>query len=542
MVAYFSMEIAIRPGMFTYSGGLGVLAGDTIKSCADLNVPLIAISLVAKKGYFKQHLDSQGQQTEEYIGWNPEDYCRLLPNRFSVMIEGREVKLQAWEYIVRGIKGHTIPIYFLDADIEPNKKEDRELTYYLYGGDSTYRLKQEIILGIGGVRLLRSLGHDIKKYHMNEGHAAFLTLDLLKEFKDPQTVRERCVFTTHTPVPAGHDQFPIAVVKHVFGDTVDHRVLDSITVDDKLNMTHLGLKFSNYINGVAKKHGEVSQNMFPDYAIDYITNGVYSREWTCETFQRLFNEYIPGWMQDPFSLRYALGIPPGEVWDAHMRAKKELIEFVNKKKAKSFDPEVFTIGFARRAAKYKRADLLFRDVEKLKETVNKHGKIQIVYAGKAHPKDGEGKDLIKTIFKAMEDLKDFIDIVYIPNYDMKIGKLITSGVDIWLNTPLRPNEASGTSGMKACHNGIPNLSVLDGWWIEGHIENVTGWSIGAKHGQGDDEKDAEDLYYKLSLIVSMFYKERDKWIDVMTHSIAFNASFFNTHRMVHQYVLNAYFK
>lgn len=544
MVAYFTMEIALHPDMFTYSGGLGVLAGDTIKSCADLNVPLIAISLLSRQGYFKQHLSAEGQQTEEFIPWDPTHHCRLLPNTFSIMIEGREVKIQAWEYLVRGIKGFNIPIYFLDTDLPQNTPNDRGLTTHLYGGDDAYRLKQEMLLGIGGVRLIRSLGHDIKKYHMNEGHAAFLTLELLKEFRDPQIVRERCVFTTHTPIPAGHDKFPIDLVKSHFGDTVDHRILDSITEEGKLNMTLLGLKFSNYINGVAKKHGEVSQSMFPDYTIDYITNGVYSRTWTSEHFQRLFNEYIPHWMNDPFSLRYALGIPPNEVWEAHQRAKRELVEYINKKKNKSFSTDTFTIGFARRATPYKRADLLFKDVTKLKEVVKTCGKIQIVYAGKAHPKDNAGKELIKQIFRAAQELEGIVDIVYLPNYDMELGKLLTSGVDIWLNTPQRPKEASGTSGMKACHNGIPNLSILDGWWMEGHIENVTGWSIGSKTTAAafDDEKDAEDLYYKLGLILPLFYKERDKWIDIMTHSIAFNASFFNTHRMVHQYVLNAYFK
>jgi glycogen phosphorylase len=543
IVAYFTMEIALRQEMFTYSGGLGVLAGDTIKSCADLNVPIMAISLLWKKGYFKQHLTVEGQQTEEYLEWDPSHYCRLLPNKFSVIIEGREVQIQAWEYIIRGLDGHNVPVYLLDTNLDHNTPEDRELTSYLYGGDRAYRLKQEMVLGIGGVRLIRALGHDIRKYHMNEGHAAFLTLELLKEFKDAQRVRDHCVFTTHTPVPAGHDQFDIGLVKSHFGDTVDHRLLDGVVEDGKLNMTLLGLKYSNYINGVAKKHGEVSQNMFPQFSIDYITNGVYSREWTCEDFQRLFNEYIPGWMNDPFSLRYALGIPAKDIWEAHVRAKKELINYINMKTHKNFDADIFTIGFARRATPYKRADLLFRDKDKLLDIIKKHGKIQIVYAGKAHPNDGGGKELIKSIFSAIKGLEGKIEIVYLPNYDVEIGKLITSGVDVWLNTPRRPNEASGTSGMKACHNGIPNLSILDGWWMEGHIENVTGWAIGGKEvGQSDDDKDAEDLYYKLGLIISLFYKERDKWIDIMTHSIAFNASFFNTHRMVHQYVLNAYFK
>jgi len=550
-VAYFSMEIGIDSRIPTYSGGLGVLAGDTIKSCADLKVPMAAVTILYEKGYFNQKLDAQGNQQELSVEWNPKNFLTLLPHKVTVEIEKRTITIQAWQYNVSGIAGHSVPVIFLDTDLAENSEIDRGFNDYLYGGDERYRLAQEIILGIGGVRMLNALGYTgIKKYHMNEGHAALLTLELLNENKrqeepiwDFEKVRELCVFTTHTPVPAGHDQFSHDLVRNVLGEFVPFDILRMLAGEEKLNLTLLALNLSKYINGVAKKHGEVSRTMFPGYSIESITNGVHSSTWTCESFKKLFDKYIPGWANDPFSLRYALSIPKEEIWQAHIAAKKELIDYLGKETNAGFDDKALTIGFARRAAVYKRADLVFSDLERLIHISNNIGKIQFVFSGKAHPQDWSGKEIIKKIFVSINQLKDKIKIIYLENYDMKLGKLLTPGVDLWLNTPQRPNEASGTSGMKAAHNGVPSLSVLDGWWIEGCIENVTGWSIGPKATDvGHDSKtDAEELYEKLEkVIVPMFYKERDKWIGIMQHSIAINASFFNTHRMVQQYVLNSY--
>jgi len=549
-IAYFSMEIGINPHIPTYSGGLGILAGDTIKSCADLKVPMVAVTILYEKGYFDQKLDSQGNQQEFPVKWNPKDFLKPLPNKVSVRIENRTVAIQAWQYDIIGITGHTVPIIFLDTDLKENSEYDKGLNDYLYGGDQWYRLLQEIILGIGGVRMLKELGYaGIKKYHMNEGHAAFLTLELLNETKrkeepvwDFKAVRELCVFTTHTPVPAGHDQFSYDLVKRALGDFLPFDVLKMLAGEDRLNMTLLALNLSKYVNGVAKKHGEVSQSMFPGYQIESITNGVHSLTWVCDSFKGLYDKYIPGWRNDPFSLRYALGISKDEIWNAHQQAKGRLIDYVNKKTGVGMDYETFTIGFARRSATYKRADLIFSDIDRLKKIAEKTGKIQFIFSGKAHPQDWPGKELIKKIINASGQLKDRIKIVYLEDYDMELAKMLICGADLWLNTPRKPQEASGTSGMKAAHNGVPSLSILDGWWIEGCIEGVTGWAIGSPGEiESNDQQDANSLYDKLEFtILRTFYINRENWINIMRHAIAINASFFNTHRMVQQYVLNSY--
>ena len=553
-IAYFSMEVAADPRMPTYSGGLGILAGDTLKSCADLKIPLVAVSLLYSKGYFDQKLDEWGNQQEFPVAWEPSRFVRLLPITVRVPIENRSVVVRAWQYDITGYTGYSVPLILLDTNVDENAPPDRELTAFLYGGDERYRLAQEIILGMGGVRMLRALGYNqLERFHMNEGHASLLVLELLRERRgqgaeewDFHGVRSRCVFTTHTPVPAGHDQFSYDLVKGVLGETIPVEMVQMLGGKNRLNMTLLALNLSRYVNGVAKRHGEVSQEMFPGYSIDSITNGVHSFTWTCDSFKKLYDRHIAGWVNDPFSLRYAVSIPKGEIWDAHVEAKGRLIDEVHRRTGMSLKPDVLTIGFARRATLYKRTDLLFSDPGQLMEIASTVGPIQLVFAGKSHPKDDPGKDLIRRVFHFARQLKDQIPIAYLENYDMELGKLLTSGVDLWLNTPLRPLEASGTSGMKAAHNGVPSFSTLDGWWIEGHIEGVTGWSIGPGpqdlHRQdAANEQDARELYHKLRTVIApMFYRDRDRWIDIMRQAIAFNASFFNTHRMIQQYAANAY--
>ncbi|MGM5484056.1 MAG: alpha-glucan family phosphorylase [Nanobdellota archaeon] len=558
-VAYFSLEIGIEPNIPLYSGGLGVLAGDTIKSFADQNVPVIGVSLMYKKGYFHQVIEN-GVQKEIPVKWNAEDYLKKLPNKVKVNIEGRDVYIGAWKYDVYGLKGN-VPIIFLDTDLDENSEWDKNISAELYGGDRWYRLCQEIILGIGGVKMLRDLGYDdtnkdkmIKKFHMNEGHASLLTLELYKELMKryphendefyTNKVKEKCVFTTHTPVPAGHDVFKKEFVEKALKDYYNISKLNTMNPDE-FNMTYLALNNSSHINGVAKKHKDISRKMFPGYQIDSITNGVHSVTWTCSSFRNIFDKYIPGWRKDNFMLRYALNIPKNEIWKAHEERKKELIDFVNRTTDTGMSYDTLTIGFARRAATYKRADLILRDVERLKK-IAENRPLQIIMAGKAHPNDDAGKGMIKHVFDIIESLPDNIKIVYLPNYEMWLGQLMTSGVDVWLNTPLRPLEASGTSGMKAAHNGVPHFSILDGWWLEGHVENVTGWSIGARMDDpeqaSDDENDAKDLYKKLEeVIIPLFYDNKDGWIKMMHHTISHNASFFNTQRMVSQYVMNCYF-
>jgi starch phosphorylase len=558
-IAYFSMEVGLEAGMPTYSGGLGVLAGDTIRAAADLKVPMVGVTLLHRKGYFYQRFDPTGWQSEEPVDWVVEDFLTELPERASVTIEGRAVQLRAWKYNVSSPSGFSVPVYFLDADLSENSHWDQTLTHFLYGGDQRYRLGQEVILGIGGVKMLRALGHhSIERFHMNEGHSSLLGLELLDEEvqragrgsitrADIEVVREKCVFTTHTPVAAGHDQFPMDLVNRVLGRQEVEEMKDVFCCGDVLNMTYLALSLSGYVNGVAKKHGEISRLMFGGYNIDAITNGVHAASWAADPFLQLYDRYIPGWRQDNLSLRYALSIPKQDIWQAHAQAKKSLIQFVNHHTNVGMDVDLLTVGFARRATTYKRADLIFTDLERLKGIAAKSGALQIIYAGKAHPQDAVGKDLIKRIFQAKEALRHNIKIAYLENYSMETGKIMTSGVDVWLNTPQPPLEASGTSGMKAAINGVPSLSVLDGWWIEGCIEGVTGWSIGPKEGAAAEaveahSKDAASLYDRLEQVVlPLFYRERNGFIDVMRHAIALNGSFFNTHRMLLQYVLKAYF-
>jgi starch phosphorylase len=558
-IAYFSMEVGLKDDIPTFSGGLGVLAGDMVKSAADLNLPFVAVTLISRKGYFKQDIDVRGCQRESPVAWDPDKYMTLLPEKASVKIEGRTVHIQAWVYFVESLRGGAVPVLFLDADLPGNSPDDRGLTDCLYGGDESYRIKQEVILGIGGVRMLKELGFSIRKYHMNEGHAAFLTLEVLHEHKrdiesvwdesliwDFATVKELCVFTTHTPIEAGHDKFSYDLYSRVLGDYFPERVLRGLAGDKNLNMTLLALNLSNYVNGVAKKHGEVSRIMFPGYRINAITNGVHSYTWTSESFKKLYDRYLPGWANEP-EIFVRVGIIPDEkLWDAHSEAKKKLIDHVNSDSNAKMDEETLTIGFARRFATYKRATLLFSGLQRFEKIAA--GKVQVVYAGKAHPRDENGKKLIENVFSYAERLKGKVKIAFIKNYNMDTALTLVSGVDVWLNNPLRPLEASGTSGMKAAHNGVLNFSVLDGWWIEGHIEEDTGWSIGPEPGGTKaDEKtdgiDAEDLYTKLEqIIIPTYYGDRKKWIGMMKSTIGKNAYYFNTHRMMRRYVTEAYIR
>jgi glycogen phosphorylase len=584
-VAYFSMEIALENAMPSYSGGLGVLAGDTIRAAADIRLPMVAVSLLYRKGYFRQMLADDGTQTEESVEWGVEKFLQEEAPRVTVGLENRQVELRAWRYVVKGVRGYEVPVYFLDADLPNNDARDRELTGSLYGGDPYYRLSQELLLGVGGVRMLRALGHtELMRYHMNEGHAALLTMELLEEEaadvgrtsikgEDIAKVRSKCVFTTHTPVPAGHDKFPVEFLIRLFPeearlfdgtDPAQVELIRSILQVEQnysnfqeaakhgasVNMTYLALSLSNYVNGVAKLHGEVSRRMFPNVPIEAITNGIHAATWASPAFQDLFDRYIPSWREDNYSLRGALGLPPEDVWSAHLLAKHALFEEVRRKTGLKLDPEAFTIGFARRATGYKRADLILKDLDRLRQIAKNAGAFQIVFAGKAHPADAGGKEIIKRIFKAKKALKKNVSIVFLDDYNLELGGKLTSGGDLWLNTPQYPLEASGTSGMKAALNGVPSLSILDGWWVEGHIEGVTGWSIGASHRRdpepdtaADNVADAESLYSKLeSVILPLFYEERNRYLAVMQHAIAINGSFFNTQRMVQQYITDAYLR
>jgi glycogen phosphorylase len=553
-VAYFSMEIALDRAIPTYSGGLGVLAGDTLRSAADLAVPVVGITLLHRKGYFEQHLDRNGNQTEAPVIWNPEDALEAVDARATVQIEGRTVHIRAWKYPVKGVTGHEVPVYLLDTQLPENEEWDRGLTDYLYGGDNHYRLCQEVVLGMGGAAMLKALGCPAQLYHLNEGHSALLTLCLLEwhldgrqafelDESDVEDVRSKCVFTTHTPVPAGHDRFPLDMVRHVLGDNQIAVLEAAHCVDDgMLNMTHVALRLARFVNGVAMKHREVSQGMFPNFPIDAITNGVHAMTWTSPAIQELLDRRIPEWRTDNLYLRYAVGIPLQEVRAAHAESKKAMIATIAERSGVTLDPKVFTLGFARRATPYKRADLLFANPARLAEIAKTVGPMQVVFGGKAHPNDTGGKDLIRRIHEAAAAVSDVITMIYVENYEMGIAGQMVAGVDLWLNNPMKPLEASGTSGMKAALNGVPSLSVLDGWWIEGHVEGVTGWSIGGVDPEGDQSKDANEMYLKLErVILPLYYGLPFAYAEVMRSAIAINGSFFNTQRMVEQYVRNAYF-
>jgi starch phosphorylase len=545
-IAYFSMEIGIKSDMPTYSGGLGILAGDVIRSSADLRIPLVAVTLVSEKGYLKQKITPDGRQLEYPEEWEPSKFMRLLPETVTVKIGGRDVKVGVWVYDQESLTGGIVPVLFLTTNIEGNSQEDREITDFLYGGDETYRLKQEIVLGIGGMKILEALNINVKKHHMNEGHSSLLTLELLKRNEmNADKVKNLCVFTTHTPVEAAFDKFSYDLVSQVLGTEVPLDILRKYGGSDRLNMTLLALNLSKYTNGVTEAHMEYSRKLFPGYHIQEITNGVHSYTWTCPYFKQLFNKYIRGWANEPELLVRVDAIPNEELWEAHVKAKQDLLNFVDEKVGTKMDVDTLTVGFARRATEYKRATMVFSDLGKLEE-VERQGRIQLVFAGKAHPRDEMGKNLIRDIYGYIDRLKNDIKIVYLENYNMEMGGKLTSGVDVWLNTPLPPYEASGTSGMKAAHNGVVNFSVLDGWWIEGCVEGLTGWAIGPSPNQEISEEERRsrelaDLYNKLEyLIIPRFYEERDGWISMMKNSIGKVAYYFNTHRMMRRYATDAY--
>jgi len=548
VIAYFSMEIALESDIKTYAGGLGILAGDTLKSAADIRLEMVGVTLLNNQGYFKQKIDKDGHQQELPVSYNFSN-LKKLKNKVSVNIGQDKVWVGVWQYLITSHQGYQIPVYLLDTNISKNKSEYRNLTGRLYNSNIEYRLMQEIILGRAGVKMLKSLGYTPEKFHINEGHGSFVTVELFLKTQGKNNqekikkIQKKCVFTTHTPIKAGHDVFSVELIKKYQPDFPFY--LPNLIKNNEVNMTNLGFYFSDYINGVALSHKIESKKIFPDYPINFITNGVHSQTWTCDEFKKIYDQYIPNWRYSSLSLRNAFNIPLKVIWNAHQTAKKELIKYIYLKQKIKLDPNIFTIGFARRFTGYKRSNLLFYDIKKLLDIHNKVGKIQIIYAGKAHPYDVDGKNMIKNIYKIKEKYKKQINIIFLEGYEIDLAKLMVAGVDIWLNTPLPPNEASGTSGMKAAHNGVPHFSTLDGWWIEGLINKKTGWAIGQRRKYLDikelNKKDAESLYYKLeNKILPRYYNFPERWQETMRYTIAVNASYFNTERMLQQYIQAAY--
>jgi starch phosphorylase len=555
-VAYFSMEIAMHSEIPTYAGGLGILAGDTLRSATDLGLPVVGVTLVSRAGYFRQEIDGSGRQIEHAALWDPRQWALQLTAKVAITLEGRSVWVGAWLHVLEGQSGGRQPVLLLDTDLPENAEDDRQITHYLYGGDEVYRLKQEIVLGVGGVMLLRALGFSIRQYHLNEGHSAWLGVELLRANShstadlvagesryDIPLVREVCCFTTHTPVEAAQDRYDYELVSRVSGDIIEPATLRQLAGADALNMTRLALNLSDYVNGVAVRHAEVSTHMFPGYRIHAITNGVHPHTWTAASFASLYDQYLPGWRHEPELLRRVdCCIPDAAIWNAHLAARLALINEVQRQTGIALDPEVAILGFARRMTAYKRPDLLFSDGARLKAIAGRHA-FQVVVAGKAHPHDEGGKRLIEQLHAQGRALSGAITVVYLPDYDMRLAALLTAGADVWLNTPLPPLEASGTSGMKAAFNGVPSLSVLDGWWAEGCIEGVTGWAIGNGHPAATD---AASLYDKLEQVVLPLYYGGDGsqagWTQVMKGAISKNAAYFNSHRMMRRYGTEAYIR
>lgn len=529
--AYFSAEIGFTSNVPTYSGGLGVLAGDHLKSAADEGLPLFGVTLLYRQGYFRQHIDRDGWQTESYPSFQPDPLLERLDQVVHMKLYGRDVRVGIWRTHVVGLRGHRVPILFLDTDLEENAPEDRGITCRLYGGDLELRLLQEAVLGFAGMRAVGLVYPEVRSVHLNEGHTAFAPLERLMSGIPLDEIRRTCHFTTHTPVPAGHDVFPYDMAERALGEQLPSNIRD-LAGHDSLSMSILALTLSGSSNGVSKLHGEVSREMFPDFEIGHVTNGVHHTTWVSQPVAELFDRELPGWRGDPELLKAATELPDAALLDAHHRAKRQLLLYANDMTNLGFADSVLTIGFARRAAAYKRATLLFRDPERLARICGR--RVQFIFAGKAHPRDEAGHRIIQAVVQAGLALGSRVRVGFLANYTMWTGHLLTSGVDVWLNNPRRPHEASGTSGMKASLNGVPNASIADGWWAEGAKDGTNGWVIGGTDGANDDD-DADSLYRTLEeRIVPSYYERQSEWVGMMKQAIATGAFFTGT-RMIREY-------
>lgn len=549
-IGYLSMEIGLDASIPTYAGGLGILAGDTVRAAADLGLTFVAATLLYRDGYFTQRLDASGQQTEVPTKWSPERSLEPVDALVSVPVFGRRVYIRAWRRVVRGVSGSEAFVYFLDTDLELNHPDDRKITDALYASGTDKRLAQEIVLGIGARRMLRAIGHQIDLFHLNEGHAALLAVELLSEqlairhiaqIDDAMLleVRRHCIFTTHTPIPGGHDQFPLEQVRAAVGPHPIFDRPDLCTQGGMFHTTRFLINLCGKVNGVARRHGEVTRTMFPGATITHVTNGVHTATWVAPPMAALYDAVAPGWRADPAELMNVLGSRDEEMLAARLEAKHALAALVQSRIGTQLDPRLLTLGFARRQTEYKRPSMLLSDPAKLATIAASAGGLQIVYAGKAHPGDGLGQAIIREIYHAAERLRDRVRVVFLPDYDMEQARAIVSGVDVWVNSPRPPLEASGTSGMKAAANGVPSLSTADGWWIEGCVEGVTGWFFG-REGQSDLD-DAEDLFAALATRVLPAYRDRAQWASIMKHAAALNGPRFSARRMIQDYASRLYF-
>ncbi len=554
-IAYFTMELAVRPEMHTYCGGLGLLAGDTARSSADLGIPMVFLTMMSRTGYFRQEIDPEGRQVALPDPWDPTAWCRRLPRIVTVEIEGRSVGVQPWLAVVTGVDGFQNPVLLLDTDLRQNSEDDRTLSDSLYGGDAAYRLKQEIVLGIGGLRALRALGFRPQTYHLNEGHASLLALELLgaratsrkgipaRELRARiSAVRARCVFTTHSPVEAAHDRFDYDLLRRILRPKLDLALLKDLGGADGFDLTHVALNLAGYVNGVSLRHAATTRKMFRGYSIHAVTNGVHVPTWVHPAVAQLFDSQIPRWRREPEMLVRAFELREDKIWEAHITAKRGLLERIRERAGVVLDPTALTLVFARRMVTWKRPLLLFTDGDRLAELASR-ARFQVVFAGKAHPKDLEGQGAIRRLNEHIRRLEGRPQCVFLPNYDMEWARALVAGADVWFQNPLPPMEASGTSGMKAAINGSLNLSTPDGWWDEGGIEGVNGWTIPHAEGEESDRADAAALYEKLeNAVLPCYYGDTGRWRSMMKQAIGTVGSYFTSHRMLRQYAVEAYLR
>lgn len=539
-VAYLSAEIGLESDLHTYSGGLGVLAGDHIKSAADSDLSMVAVTLLYRQGYGRQHLDADGNQTETYGEIDPQEFLTDTGLEIALPLDGTTLHSRIWHTEVKGVSGSSVPVYFLDTRHPSNAPEHSSLGDRLYGGGDETRIRQEFLLGVGGIRTLKILGHwPLDGLHLNEGHCTFAALEMLAQGWTRDELRQRCLFTTHTPVPAGHDRFDWAEVEGVLGDLLpdDAREL-CIAANDPGNgrscsMSHLAAALSNNMNAVSNLNAWVASSMFEGKHIEPITNGVHHLTWTSPPMATLYDEHLPGWRTDPAILAHAGRLPNSALENARAEARAVLRDLVAVATGVQLEQKRLTIGFARRFATYKRANLIFSDIERLRKIGA--GRIQFVFAGKAHPNDEGGKQLIRDIFEGASHVADEIPVAFLEDYSMATGLAMTSGVDIWLNNPVRPMEASGTSGMKAAMNGVPNCSILDGWWPEACEHGVNGWAIGAAEDERDDVRDADSMYRILEdEVLPAWEQSTDHWTGMMRAAIVTSARYSGA-RMISDY-------
>ncbi len=539
-ILYLTAEIGLEPGLPTYAGGLGVLAGDHVRSAADLGLPLTAVSLYYREGYGLQSLDEAGAQSLAFPRLEPNRV--LEPGGFDLAIEvhGETVQLTTWKRMVLGLDGHVVTVWFLDAGLPQNTAAWRQVSERLYGGGEDNRLRQELVLGLGGLALAEQLGiTDEMQLHLNEGHTAFAGFGLAKR-QGLEQVRGRCLFTTHTPVSAGHDRFDWDMVAGICGPQLTEE-LKSLVPGERLNMSHLAAAHARAMNGVSVTNAQVAQDLFPGRDLEAVTNGVHLSTWCLPPMARLFDDYLSGWRHDQSRLAGATRLPDDALGRARASCRAELVQFVNAQTQAGLSEDLPLLGFARRMTGYKRANLVLRDPERLQALARQFGGLQIVFAGRAHPRDTEGQGIIQALSQAARTSTPELRIAMLPNYSMWSGRLLTGGVDLWLNNPIRPLEASGTSGMKASFQGVPNLSILDGWWVEGCRDGENGFAFGSDEPSRDDPGDAEALYDCLEQRVLPILTAEDEgpW-RAMQKQAVLTAEAFSSRRMVTDYAERYY--